>query len=67
MAVQIYNQTFYTGRKMYENDADVRNRALEEINKFFFHHDSVDVVNIIEQWETDNDLLRLIVYYKGYI
>ena len=67
MAVQIYGQNFYVGRKVYENDTDVRNRALEEVNHFFFHRDSVDIVNIIEKWKNDLDLLELVVYYKGYI
>ena len=67
MAIQIYAQTFYVGRKAYENDTDVRNRALEEANEFFFHRDSVDIVNIIEQWYNNSDTLKLVIYYKGYI
>lgn len=67
MAVQVYSQTFYVGRKLYENNTDVRNRALEEVNKFFFNRDSVDIVNIIERWSRDAETLELIVYYKGYI
>lgn len=67
MAVQIYNESFYVGRKLYESDTDVRNRALEEVNEFFFHHDSVDIVNIIEEWQNNHNILKLIVYYKGYI
>lgn len=67
MAVQIYSQNFYIGRKAYENDTDVRNRALEEVNEFFFHRDSVDIIDIIEEWHSNRDILNLIVYYKGYI
>lgn len=67
MAVQIYSQSFYVGRKVYENDTDVRNRALEEANEFFFHRDSVDIVNIIEQWYNNSNTLKLVIYYKGYI
>lgn len=66
MAVQIYNKSFCVWKKLYENDADVRNKALEEVNEFFFHHDSVDIVNIIEEWQNNRDTVKLIVYYKDY-
>lgn len=66
MAVQIYNKSFCVWKNLYENDADVRNKALEEVNEFFFHHDSVDIVNIIEEWQNNHDTVKLIVYYKDY-
>jgi hypothetical protein len=67
MAVRMYVQEFYVGRKTYEAESDVRNRALAEVNKFFFSRDSVDIVNVIERWNADFDFLKLIVYYKGYV
>lgn len=67
MAVQIYSQSFWIGRRRYESSTDVRNRALEEVNKFLIDNDSVDVVNIIEAWKDENNVLSLVVYYKGYI
>lgn len=67
MAVQVYVQNFYAERKRNDN-MDIRNRALEEVNRFFFGRDSVDIVNIIEEWSNiDYQALRLIVYYKDYI
>ena len=71
MAVQIYSKEFGAGRNTsyysYERDEDVRERVLNNVNKFFFKHDSIDVVNIVENWSEDRSFLKLIVYYKSYI
>lgn len=67
MAIRMYVQEFYVGRKIYDTELDVRNRALVEVNEFFFRRDSVDIVNVIEEWNEDFDFLKFIVYYKGYI
>lgn len=71
MAVQIYSKEFGAGRNKsyyaYERDEDVRERLLKKCNEFFFKHDRIDIVNIVENWTEDRNFLKLIVYYKGYI
>lgn len=71
MAVQIYQKDFGASRNTsyyaYERDEDVRETALRKVNEFFFKHDNVDIVNIVESWNESMDFLRLVVYYKGYI
>ena len=71
MAVQIYSKEFGAGRNTsyyaYERDEDVRERVLKNSNEFFFKHDSVDIVNIVENWTEDRSFLKLVVYYKDYI
>lgn len=71
MAVQICSKEFGAGRNIscyaYEKDEDVRKRVLEKCNEFFFahdRHDSIDIVNIVEDWTEGGEFLKLIVYYK---
>ena len=71
MAVQIYSKDFGVCRNTsyysYENDEDVRKNALKNVNEFLLKHDSIDIVNIIEDWSENRSFLRLIVYYKSYV
>ena len=71
MAIQIYSKEFGAGRNTsyyaYERDEDVREKVLKKANEFFFKYDSVDIVNIVENWSEDSNFLRLVVYYKDYI
>lgn len=71
MAVQIYSKEFVSFRKrdgiVVENDKVVRKRALEKANEFLFEHDSVDVINIVENWDINRRCICLVVYYRGYI
>ena len=61
MAIQIYSKEFGAGRNTsyyaYERDEDVRERVLKNANEFFFNHDSVDIVNIVENWTEDRSFL----------
>lgn len=76
MAELIYCKEFKVARsslpagafdyKWERNDA-VRHKALEKANEFFILHDSVDIVNVLEEWSDNGFLLHLIVYYKGYV
>jgi hypothetical protein len=71
MAVQIYSKEFVghanTSYYACEGDEDVRRRVLKEANDFFFKHDNLDIVNVVENWNQHRDYLNLVVYYKDYI
>lgn len=71
MSVQIYSKEFIASKNSSfyanEREEDARAKALEKANEFFFAHDSVDIINIIENWNDNRDLIRLVVYYKDYI
>lgn len=68
MAEQIYSKVFFAHRNTcYENEHDAREKALKDVNEFFFKHDSLCVMNIIEKWNDIRSYVELIVYYKGYI
>lgn len=67
MAVQIYHKTFWASGDRYDFKEDIREKALNEVNLFFFNHDCYDTMSIIEDWNSKEDSLRLTVYYKVYI
>ena len=71
MSVQILSKEFGSGRNMsyyaFEKDEDVRKKVLQNVNDFFFKHDSADIVNIVEDWTENRTFLRLVVYYKELI
>ena len=67
MAVQIYHKTFWDSGDRYDCKEDIREKALNEVNQFFFNHDCYDIMSIIEDWSLKEDSLRLTVYYKDYI
>ena len=50
MAVQIYHKTFWASGDRYDCKEDIREKALNEVNQFFFNHDCYDIMNIIEDW-----------------
>ena len=67
MAVQIYHKTFWASGDRYDCKEDIREKALNAVNQFFFNHDCYDIMSIIEDWSSKEDSLRLTVYYKDYI
>ena len=67
MDVQIYHKTFWASGDRYNFKKDIREKAWNEVNLFFFNHDCYDIISIIEDWSSKGDSLRLIVYYKDYI
>lgn len=60
---EIYIEEFIACKFAYEDNRDVRNKALQEVNRFFDKHTGYKALNIIEEWSGDKSLLRLIVYY----
>lgn len=65
---QLYSQIFFARKELhYEDREDIREKALKEVNIFLYKHECLDMINIIEYWNEEEDSLRLIVYFKGYV
>ena len=65
---QLYSQTFFARKELhYEDREDIREKALKEVNNFLYKQECLDMINIIEYWNEEEDSLRLIVYFKGYV
>lgn len=61
---EIYIEEFSVSKFLFEDNRDVRNRALREVNDFFNKKATgYKVLNIIEEWSENKTCLRLIIYY----
>ena len=60
---EIYIEEFTVWKFAFEDNKDVRNKALQEVNRFFDKHTGYKALNIIEEWSENKTCLRLVVYY----